>query len=94
LVFVIPCNIKNYKIRTKHEFSKISENGKKGGFTLKMLQAPFGKELVLFDRGYPSLELIQWLQEKKIDFVMRVREKFDRGIDGLGRGEHERHRNW
>jgi hypothetical protein len=51
--------------------------------------ASFGKELVLFDRGYPSVELIQWLQEKRIDFVMRVREKFDRGIDALGRGEHE-----
>ena len=48
----------------------------------------FGKELVLFDRGYPSKELIRLLGEKGIDFVMRVRQKFDLGIDGLPRGDH------
>jgi hypothetical protein len=51
--------------------------------------ASFGKELVLFDRGYPSLELIKWLQEKNIDFLMRVRQKFDTGIDALPRGDHQ-----
>jgi hypothetical protein len=49
----------------------------------------FGKELILFDRGYASMELIGQLLEAGIAFVMRVREKFDRGIDGLGRGDHE-----
>jgi hypothetical protein len=48
----------------------------------------FGKELILFDRGYPSMELIELLKREKIDFVMRVREKFDLGIDGLGKGDH------
>ncbi|MDR2095949.1 MAG: transposase [Treponema sp.] len=47
----------------------------------------FGKELILFDRGYPSIELIELLMKKRIAFVMRVREKFDLGIDGLGLGE-------
>jgi hypothetical protein len=49
----------------------------------------FGKELILFDRGYASMELIGQLVEAGIGFVMRVREKLDRGIDGLGRGDHE-----
>jgi hypothetical protein len=48
----------------------------------------FGKELILFDRGYPSMELIEQLLEAGIDFVMRVREKFDLGIDALGCGDH------
>jgi hypothetical protein len=46
------------------------------------------KELVIFDRGYPSFELIQELLEKKIHYVMRVREKFTAQIDVLGRGDH------
>jgi hypothetical protein len=46
------------------------------------------KELVLFDRGYPSFELIQELLERKIHYVMRVREKFSTVIDGLGFGDH------
>jgi hypothetical protein len=48
----------------------------------------FGKELILFDRGYPSMELIRVLMEARIAFVMRVREKFDLGIDSLGLGDH------
>ena len=47
-----------------------------------------GKELILFDRGYPSFELIKGLLEQKIHFLMRVREKFSLAIDGLGRGDH------
>jgi hypothetical protein len=49
----------------------------------------FGKELILFDRGYALMELIEQLLEAGIGFVMRVREKFDLGIDGLGGGEHQ-----
>ena len=46
------------------------------------------KELMLFDRGYPSFDLIKGLMEKKIHYVMRVREKFSTAIDGLPRGDH------
>jgi hypothetical protein len=46
------------------------------------------KELILFDRGYPSFELIKGLLERKIHCLMRVREKFSTMIDGLGRGDH------
>jgi hypothetical protein len=51
--------------------------------------ASLGKELVLFDRGYPSWERIRWLQDKRIDFLMRVRQKFDTEIDALPRGDHQ-----
>jgi len=46
------------------------------------------KELILFDRGYPSFELIQELLEAKIHFVMRVKSKFSIAIDELSRGDH------
>jgi molybdopterin synthase catalytic subunit len=47
-----------------------------------------GKELVLFDRGYPSFDLIKELTGEEIHFVMRVREKFSTMIDELKRGDH------
>ena len=46
------------------------------------------KELIIFDRGYPSFELINELLEAKIHFVMRVRSKFSLAIDELSHGDH------
>ena len=46
------------------------------------------KELILFDRGYPSFELIKELLEAKIHFLMRVRSKFSIVIDKLSEGDH------
>jgi hypothetical protein len=46
------------------------------------------KELIVFDRGYPSYDLIRGLLERKIHYVMRVREKFSTAIDALGLGDH------
>jgi hypothetical protein len=46
------------------------------------------KELLLFDRGYPSFELIKGLMGRKMHYVMRVREKYSTEIDGLDRGDH------
>jgi hypothetical protein len=46
------------------------------------------RELILFDRGYPSYELIKGLMRRKMHYVMRVREKFSTEIDGLSRGDH------
>jgi hypothetical protein len=46
----------------------------------------FLKELIIFDRGYPSFELIKTLNEEKISFLMRVKSKFSTAIDeGKGR---------
>jgi len=38
-------------------------------------------KLVLFDRGYPSFELIKQLEDKGIKYVMRVKSKFNTNID-------------
>lgn len=46
------------------------------------------KELILFDRGYPSFELINELLERKIHFLMRVRAKFSKSVDALSFGDH------
>lgn len=34
------------------------------------------KNLIIFDRGYPSFDLIKFLNEKKIDFVMRLNSSY------------------
>ena len=39
------------------------------------------KDLIIFDRGYPSKELIAMLSEKKIKFLMRVQKSFSQLID-------------
>ncbi|MDR2069703.1 MAG: transposase [Spirochaetaceae bacterium] len=40
-----------------------------------------GRELIIFDRGYPSPELIKSLQDKEIRYVMRIPGKFIREKD-------------
>ena len=41
----------------------------------------FGKELIIFDRGYPSYDLMKELANKGITFVMRVKRNFNEKID-------------
>jgi hypothetical protein len=41
----------------------------------------FEKELAIFDRGYPSFELIHGLVEETISFLMRVKRGFNKDID-------------
>jgi hypothetical protein len=41
----------------------------------------YGRELIIFDRGYPSFELISLLISYRIKFLMRVRQKFNTAID-------------
>jgi len=40
-----------------------------------------GKELIIFDRGYPGKELISILFDKKIKFLMRLQKSFNAEID-------------
>ena len=49
----------------------------------------FDKELIIFDRGYPSFELIESLTGRGISFLMRVREKFNNDIDAKPNGDHQ-----
>lgn len=59
-----------------------SERALAVGHIEKLLEIrPRGKKLLLFDRGYPSLELIQFLTEKKLHFLMRVRSKWNLEVD-------------
>jgi hypothetical protein len=48
----------------------------------------FNKELVLFDRGYASYELVAAMVSRGISFVMRVRSRFNVDIDRFGEGDH------
>jgi len=43
--------------------------------------APNSKNIIIFDRGYPSFELIELLESLGFTFVMRVRTKFNLDID-------------
>jgi hypothetical protein len=44
------------------------------------------KELIIFDRGYPSFEFIKELNDNGINYLMRVRQKFNTEIDSLPLG--------
>ena len=46
------------------------------------------KELILFDRGYPSYDLIKVLLGRGIHFLMRVRKKFSTEIDEIEYRDH------
>lgn len=37
-------------------------------------------DIIIFDRGYPSAEMVSFLYEKKIDFLMRVKKSFSNQI--------------
>jgi hypothetical protein len=39
------------------------------------------KELVIFDRGYPSEDMIDFCEEKGLYYLMRVRSKFNLDVD-------------
>jgi hypothetical protein len=43
--------------------------------------APEDKKLIIFDRNYPSFELIEELENKGLFYVMRARTKFNSDID-------------
>jgi hypothetical protein len=50
--------------------------------------ASFSKELILFDRGYASFDLIEDLESKSISYLMRLKSKFNVDIDEMGLGIH------
>ena len=39
------------------------------------------KKLIIFDRGYPSFELLELLENEGISYVMRVKSNFNKDID-------------
>jgi hypothetical protein len=48
----------------------------------------FKKELIIFDRGYPSFELLRDCEKKHISYLMRLRSKFNVDIDQMSLGSH------
>ena len=44
---------------------------------------PETPKLIIFDRGYPSAELIAELNQRKIKFLMRVRRKWNLDVDAM-----------
>jgi hypothetical protein len=54
---------------------------------LRQLRA-IEKKLLIFDRGYPSADMIAALREAGCDFVFRVRRKFNVELDALPLGVH------
>lgn len=47
------------------------------------------KSLIIFDRGYPSFELIQYMEPIGIKYIMRLRTKFSTEIDAMELGMHD-----
>ena len=45
-------------------------------------------DLILFDRGYPSAELISYLEENKIKYLMRVSRSFLNEVNQTEDGDH------
>ena len=48
----------------------------------------FNKELLIFDRGYPSFDFIKYIEFNSMYYLMRVKTKFNILIDELGLGCH------
>jgi hypothetical protein len=46
------------------------------------------KKIVLFDRGYPSLEMLAYLQSKEVSYLMRCQRSWLREIERLSLGDH------
>lgn len=46
----------------------------------QMLTDGIKKELILFDRGFPSIELVSLLIDNGIDFVMRTKRNFSKAV--------------
>ena len=46
-----------------------------------LARLPNKKMLIIFDRGYPSFELVKILEELGIKYLMRVKTKFNNDID-------------
>jgi hypothetical protein len=50
--------------------------------------APEKNKLLIFDRGYPSVGLIEELSERGLHFLMRVRTKWNRDVDAISKNGH------
>ena len=49
------------------------------------------RKLIIFDRGYPSVDMIQTLRASHCEFLFRVRKKYSLELDALETGLHTIH---
>ena len=47
------------------------------------------KSLIIFDRGYPAFDLMQYIESKGVKYLMRLRTKFNTDIDAMALGLHD-----
>jgi hypothetical protein len=68
---------------------QIDERSLAFGHILELSAMPsFGKECIIFDRGYASFEMLKDLSELNIRYVMRLKRRFNSEIDQLELGDH------
>ncbi|MDR0662875.1 MAG: transposase [Spirochaetaceae bacterium] len=85
------CTIENDTIvDAKIETLKVDERTLAKGHieALSERSLDFGgrKPVMIFDRGYPSRELISYLEDKGIRYVLRVAKRFSARIDSISGG--------
>lgn len=64
---IIKCKIDRYNFSERETAMQM---------ILQMLPEKKSKELIIFDRGYPSAKLISFLFESGIDFLMRIQRNY------------------
>lgn len=52
------------------------------------MQYKKSKDIILFDRGYPSQKLIKYLDENGFKYVMRVKKRFHKEIDNMDKTDY------
>lgn len=67
-------------IKSKIDKCDTSERDMAKSLLLQMNETRFEKELVLFDRGYPSADFIAFLITNNIDFVIRTPKSFSTSV--------------
>ena len=72
--------VNNIVIKSKIDRYGLSERDMAKFLISEMIKDVAKRELILFDRGYPSADFISFLLENGIDFVMRAKASFSTAI--------------
>lgn len=67
-------------IQSKIDRNDIGERTTAMSMIEKMTRSEKFKELIIFDRGYPSAEMVSFLYENKTAFLMRTKQTFSKQI--------------
>jgi len=72
--------LNNLIIKSKITHYKASERSVAIELIKEIIKDGVKKDLILFDRGYPSAELMSMLIDNKIDFVMRAKKTYCKAV--------------